>query len=108
MAVDMQKKMDDLKIKWRAEGVNLPFEIRCGINTGYCTLGNFGSDERVDFTIIGSEVNLASRLEKACTPGKILVSEPTKLLTEDGFTYVSKGEIAVKGFAHAVNVFEVE
>ena len=42
--------------------------MRVGINTGYCNVGNFGSDDRVDYTIIGGEVNLATRLESITEP----------------------------------------
>lgn len=107
MAIAMQNRMKELPQKWKSEGINMPFEIRCGINAGYCTIGNFGSDERVDYTIIGSEVNLASRLESNCAPGKVLVSEPVKLLTEEKFKFEEKGEITVKGFVYPVKVFEV-
>jgi len=106
MAREMQERMADLQEKWRQEGITHPFRIRCGINTGYCTVGNFGSDERIDYTAIGREVNLASRLEEAAEPGGILVSESTALLTNDVFEYTEQGEIEVKGFRQPVRVFE--
>ena len=45
------------------QGIEQPFRVRMGINTGYCNVGNFGSDERMDYTIIGAEANLAARLQ---------------------------------------------
>jgi len=61
MAREMQERMVELQERWRQEGITRPFRIRCGINTGYCTVGNFGSDERVDFTAIGGESRRRSR-----------------------------------------------
>ena len=69
MAIEMQQRMDDLKKVWFEKGYEHPFEMRVGINTGYCNVGNFGSEERMDYTIIGGEVNLAARLESSAAPG---------------------------------------
>ena len=107
MAMDMQKKMVELQEKWKKKGITQPFKIRCGINTGYCTTGNIGSDERMEYTALGNAVNLASRLESAAEPESILISETTKLLAEDFFDYNAKGEIDAKGFNYPVKVFEV-
>ena len=58
--------------KWRNEGVEQPFRVRMGINTGFCNVGNFGSDDRMDYTIIGAEANLAARLQSIAEPGHIV------------------------------------
>src|SRR3546814_8870353 len=52
MAITMRKHMKVLRQQWRAQGITKPMEIRMGINTGYCTVGNFGADTRMDYTII--------------------------------------------------------
>jgi len=108
MAVEMQKSMRELQERWKKEGVERPFEIRCGINTGYSTIGNFGSESRVDYTVIGGEVNLASRLESICEPGSILISHATWALVKDEFACRPKGAVQVKGIHHDVLVYEVE
>ncbi|MAW33678.1 MAG: hypothetical protein CMK56_04650, partial [Proteobacteria bacterium] len=63
MALTMQERMKELQEKWGSEGFAHPFQVRMGMNTGYCNVGNFGSDQRLTYTIIGGEVNVAQRLE---------------------------------------------
>ena len=65
MAISMKKKLSKMRREWDVLGISSPLRVRMGINTGFCTVGNFGSDERLDYTIVGGSVNLASRLESA-------------------------------------------
>ena len=58
-------------------------EIRIGINTGYCTVGNFGSNDRLDYTVIGAQVNTATLLESLAKPNTILISESSYELVKD-------------------------
>ena len=83
MAIAMQRRMTELQSEWRDAGLERPFHLRIGINTGYCTVGNFGSEDRMDYTIIGGEVNLASRLQSHAEPGGILLSHETYSLVKD-------------------------
>jgi class 3 adenylate cyclase len=83
MAIAMRERMDDLADIWRDKGLETPLRCRMGINTGFCTVGNFGSDDRMDYTIVGGGVNLASRLESAATPGEILISYETYALVRE-------------------------
>lgn len=107
MAITMRKHMKVLRQQWRAQGIDKPLEIRMGINTGYCTVGNFGADTRMDYTIIGREVNLASRLESAAEAGEILMSNETYSLTKDVIMARDKGQINVKGFSRPIQIFQV-
>jgi class 3 adenylate cyclase len=84
-----------------------PLRVRMGINTGFCTVGNFGSEERLDYTIVGSQVNLASRLESLASPGDILISHSTYSLVSDEIACEKKDEIKVKGFAYPVQAYRV-
>lgn len=107
MGIDMRKRMKILRQKWQSQGIRTPLEIRMGISTGYCTVGNFGAENRMDYTIIGKEVNLASRLESLAEPGEILVSYETFSLVKDMVMCRDKGEITVKGFSRSVPIYEV-
>lgn len=107
MAIEMQKHMKLLRQRWKREGIDHKLEIRIGINTGYVTVGNFGTDTRLDYTILGTDVNLASRLESAARPGHILISHATHELIKDRILCRNMGDIQVKGFNRPIPVFEV-
>ena len=107
MAIEMRNKMKLMSQKWNGEGIDKPLQIRMGINTGYCTVGNFGAESRMDYTIIGKEVNLASRLEGVTLPNEILISEHTYNLIRDTIMCRDKGEIEVKGFTKPIPIYEV-
>ena len=108
MAMAMQARMDDLRARWRARGIEEPFDIRIGINTGVANVGAFGARGRMDYTAIGRQVNLAARLQVASAPGRILLSHATWALVKDAVHCVPKGEIEVKGFHAPVRVYEVD
>jgi adenylate cyclase len=80
MAIEMQGVVKELKRKWRHYGHELGVGI--GINTGYVTVGSLGSDVHRDYTIIGNQVNVASRLENLAKAGEILISGRTLSLLE--------------------------
>jgi adenylate cyclase len=107
MAIAMQRRMRELQLEWRDAGLEKPFELRIGINTGYCTVGNFGSEDRMDYTIIGSEVNLASRLESHAEPGNILISHGTYSLVKDSVLAEERDPIQAKGFSRPVRNYKV-
>jgi class 3 adenylate cyclase/HAMP domain-containing protein len=107
MALAMRKRMLELEYTWRQSGLDKPLKVRIGINTGYCTVGNFGSEARMDYTIVGGGVNLASRLETAATPGEILISYETHAHVKDQIQCHEHGEINVKGIAYPVATYEV-
>jgi adenylate cyclase len=107
MAIAMRERMRDLEAIWRDSGLEKPLKCRIGINTGFCTVGNFGSEDRLDYTIIGGGVNLASRLESAATPGEILISYETYALIKDEIECEEHGELTVKGIAYPVRTYQV-
>ncbi len=107
MAIAMQRRMRELQCEWRDAGLEKPFQLRIGINTGYCTVGNFGSEDRMDYTIIGNEVNLASRLQSHAELGGILMSHETYSLVKDAVVAEEQVPIQAKGFAEPVRSYKV-
>lgn len=107
MAIEMRKHMKILRQRWKAQGIQHPLEIRMGINTGYCTVGNFGAESRMDYTLLGKEVNLASRLESSSDAGEILISYETFSLVQDRILCREKGQIKAKGFSRPIPVYQV-
>ncbi len=107
MAIAMQQRMRDLQAEWRERGQEHVFQLRIGINTGFCTVGNFGSADRIDYTIIGNEVNLASRLQSHADLGGILLAHETYSLVKDVVLTEETGTLTVKGFARPVRTHRV-
>jgi len=108
MAVAMRKRVGELDEVWKKEkGITQGLQVRTGISTGYCTVGNFGSVQRVDYTVLGSPVNLAARLEAACGPQEILVSPETKSLVEKAFEFEEKKPIKLKGFSDPIKSYQL-
>ncbi len=107
MAIEMQERMSELQEVWREAGISKPLKCRMGIHTDYCTVGNFGSNDRLDYTIIGRGVNTASRLESLAMPGSTLISFETFSQVKDHIKCAENGEVTVKGIAYPVTTYEV-
>jgi len=107
MAIAMQDAIQELNREWKRKGIAGEFRVRMGISTGYCTVGNFGSDQQMNYTIIGNQVNMASRLQAAAEPGTILVSHETWLLIREQFDCDPEEPIHVKGFERPVQTYTV-
>ncbi|MEO4040513.1 adenylate/guanylate cyclase domain-containing protein [Hoeflea sp. CAU 1731] len=107
MAIAMQKRLRSLSEEWRTMGLTEKLECRIGIATGFCTVGNFGSEDRMDYTIIGGTVNLASRLEGVTAPGTTLVAAETYSLIQDAIVCEEHETVAVKGIAYPVHTYRV-
>ncbi len=107
MALKMRERISHLQEKWQKQGFADPFIIRMGMNTGYCNVGNFGSDQRLTYTIIGSEVNVAQRLEASAQPGGILMSYETYAHAQDLIEVEQLESISMKGVKREIKVFSV-
>ncbi len=108
MALAMQERNKELQRHWKKLGVTNDLEVRMGITSGFCTVGNFGSDQRLDYTALGSPVNLAARLQSTAEPNGILIDHATQSLLDHAVVSEFKGEMTPKGFARPVKYFEVE
>lgn len=107
MAIEMRDRIDELSNTWMDLGLREPFKVRMGISTGFVTVGNFGNDYRMDYTIIGSQVNLASRLETSANVNEILISHDTYVLVKGDIYCEKRGTIFVKGIAYPIMTYQV-
>ena len=107
MALAMQERMGELGETWRSVGIEMPLRCRIGIHTDYCTVGNFGSEDRMDYTIIGGAVNLAARLEQEAAPGSVLISYETFAQVKDLIHCEEMGRVQIRGIAYPVAVYRV-
>jgi adenylate cyclase len=108
MALAMQEKIKEIDKSWRQRGITQGLKVRMGIHSGYCTVGNFGSENRMDYTIIGGNVNIASRLENLATPGGIYISAITANLLTSDFKTIYKQTTQVKGIHYPIEVYELQ
>jgi adenylate cyclase len=107
MASAMLRRMSELRLEWQELGAERPFKLRIGINTGYCTVGNFGSAERMDYTIIGNMVNLTARLQSHAQVSSILMGHETYSLVKDMVAAEEQTPIKVKGFSEPIRCYKV-
>ncbi|MBY5364629.1 adenylate/guanylate cyclase domain-containing protein [Rhizobium leguminosarum] len=108
MAVDMQRRLGELKDRWRRNGTEEPFVVRMGVNSGYCNVGNFGSNDRMDYTIIGAEANLAARLQSIAQGGEIVISYETYALVDEIVDAHPLPPITMKGIQREIVPYAVD
>jgi class 3 adenylate cyclase len=106
MAVDMQKKVTELRDEWLQYGHD--FGVGIGINTGYMTVGNIGSDIHKDYTVIGNQVNVASRLESLAKAGQILISQRTYSRVKQAVEVEEVGKVQVQGIRDPIVTYNVK
>lgn len=105
-AIEMQEATEDLMMKRKKEGKET-FQIGIGINTGIAVVGNVGCENRIDYTVIGDCVNIASKLEQMARGGEIIVGETTYRQISDHFQIRKKGEIYVKNKNKSLKFFHL-
>lgn len=107
MAVAMRERMHKLREYWLQQGLPEPFHLRMGISSGYCTVGNFGAVEQMEYTVIGALVNLAARLEQMAAADQILIADATYRLVKEEIACKKIGELSMKGIGHPVPTYQV-
>ena len=108
MALKMRKQLKLIRKQWKSFGITETLDVRMGIHTDVCTVGNFGSQDRLDYTVLGNGVNLASRLETLAKPNEILISENTYNIIRANIRCKYFDEIKVKGKSYPIKTFQVQ
>jgi len=105
-AIEMQNSMESLMSEFRMKGFPV-FEIGIGINCGDVVMGNVGSKNRMDYTVIGDTVNVAARLEQMAEGQSILVGEAVHRRCGNAVAMQAKGDVKVKNRTESVKYYQV-
>ena len=105
-AIEMRTALEELNEDLKVQGISI--QTGTGINTGLCVVGNFGSSERFDYSVIGDSVNLAARLESACKDydSSLIISEYS-LVNNPWLQYRYLDEVTVKGKSEPVKIYTI-
>ena len=107
MALEMQDRLHSLRVKWADMGLRPPLHVRMGLSTGFATVGNFGSNNRLHYTAIGNTVNEAARIHDLCVADRILIGEDTHLRVRDQYQCTLHSKAQLKGRQNPVQLYEV-
>lgn len=105
-AVAQQKKILQLAEKWQAQGKR-PFTVGMGINTGDVVMGNLGASSRMNYTVIGDNVNLAARLYNVAKAGEIIISDYTYQEVKDLVIAEEREPVTVKGKKDPIAIYNI-
>jgi adenylate cyclase len=107
-AIRMFERLEQRKTKWEHQGIPI-LSLGMGLSTGRVVVGNLGSRRRFDYSVIGDNVNLASRLEGLCKVYgvKIIIPEQTRIHLDDAFVCRELDRVRVKGRQAPVTIYEL-
>jgi len=105
-AVKQQDKIRELSAKWAAQGKR-EFTVGMGVNTGDVVMGNLGASSRMNYTVIGDNVNVAARLYNVAKGGEIIISESTYEECKDIVEVDELEPVAVKGKVAPIKIYNV-
>jgi adenylate cyclase len=103
-ALKMRKELAEMM---ENESPDKRFDVRLGMNTGHVVAGNIGSSKRMDYTVIGDSVNIASRLESSAKPNQILIGEETFRHVKGKFKTKKVGFKTLRGKTESIMIYEV-
>jgi class 3 adenylate cyclase/CHASE3 domain sensor protein len=106
MSIEMQAKLAAMQHRWSVDQDEI-LTMGIGISTGYMTVGNIGSSARLDYTVIGNHVNLASRLADRAKAGQILISERTLVAVRPQVEAREIDEVELEGVARPIKIYEI-
>lgn len=106
MALAMRDKLNELALGWQRFGREL--QPRIGIHSGFCTVGNFGSAARMEYTAVGSVVNRASRLEGCADTDEILIYAATHKLVHKEISCRAKPPVMIKSIDAPIAIYSVD
>jgi len=107
MALTMQERLRGLNDQLWTRGIPYRLRVRMGINTGLAIVGSYGSDTWMNYTAVGSQVNIAARLQQLAEPGQILISHSTFAILDDRLEAEQLGEVQLKGPHYPVRVYRL-
>jgi adenylate cyclase len=105
-AGEMRRRLSELNRRWAATGLPGDLRLRIGLHTGPVVLGAFGDERRQTFTVVGTAVNIAARLQHEARPDEILVSDTTRAWL-NGLPVVDRGALHLKGLEQPVQTFQI-
>jgi len=108
MALRMRLRIAELQKYWRKQGATQGLQVRMGVATGFCTVGNFGSEQLLEYTALGAPVNLSARLQTIAEPDTIVIDEATHELVASQVMTTPLQAITPKGFSREVMVHRVD
>jgi adenylate cyclase len=106
-AVKQQEKIRELAARWKEDGKK-EFTVGMGINTGDVVMGNLGASSRMNYTVIGDNVNVAARLYNVAKGGEIIISETTYAECKDIVEVDEREPVSVKGKIRPITIYNVK
>ena len=105
MALEMQEQLRAMQAEWDAQGYTIPLRVRMGLSSGFCSVGNFGSDRRLHYTALGNTMNEAARIQQLCPSDQVLISDDCYLRIRDHIACEKADEIQLRGRAHPTQLY---